>query len=111
MLPFLILGLTGFLDAWGDRSWVRALILVLAAWSFFVVWAETIGGQHFPDWTANPLFNYSLPSLARGDIARNVGMVLGLPGWFSLLPLLLGLGAGLWLLVKINLGTSPEMGR
>jgi hypothetical protein len=100
MLPFLVVGLVYFLDAWGSRPWIRVLTLALAAWSSFAVWAETIGGQHFPDWTPNPLFNYSLPNLAAGNIARNVGMVFELPGWASLLPLLAGLGIGLWLLVR-----------
>ncbi len=59
MLPFLAVGFVYFFDAWGDRPWTRVLTLVLAVWSFFAVWTETIGGQHFPDWTPNPLFNYS----------------------------------------------------
>jgi hypothetical protein len=51
------------------------------------VWAEAIAGQSFPDYTANPLFDLSLPQLLSGNIARNVGMILGLRGWLSLLPL------------------------
>jgi len=94
MLPFLATGLAYFWDTWGDRAWTRAATALLAAWSFFAVWAETIGGQHFPDWTPNPLFNYSLPQLAAGNIARNAGMVLGLHGWASLIPLLVVLGIG-----------------
>ena len=109
MLPFLVSGLVYFLDAWGDRSWAQGLTLVLAAWSFFAVWSETVGGQHFPDWTPNPLFRYSLPSLLDGNVARNVGMVLKLSGWTSLLPLLIGLGTGLWLLAKINSRVSAEV--
>lgn len=109
MLPFLVVGLAYSLDAWGDRPGMRVLTLVLAVWSFFAVWTETIGGQHFPDWTINPLFNYSLPNLAAGDIARNVGMVFKLSGWASLLPLLIGPGMGLFLLMRNSFEMSAEM--
>lgn len=88
MLPFLVMGFQSFLKKWGKSRWVYYLVPVLAVISFLVVWAETIGSQSFPDWTINPLFNYSLPALARNDIARNVGMALGLDGWASLIPLL-----------------------
>ena len=68
----------------------------LTLWSVLFVWTETIGGQSFPDWTGNPLFNYSLPRLLRGDIARNWGTIAGLSGWASLLPLAVILGILLW---------------
>jgi len=102
MLPFLATGLAYFWDEWGKWVGVRVLSLVLALWSLFAVWGETLGGQSFPDWTLNPLFNYSLPKLAAGDIARNVSMLLKLPGWFSLLPLLVGLATGLYILVRLS---------
>jgi hypothetical protein len=57
--------------------------------SIFLVWAETIAGQSFPDLNPNPLFNLSIPALMAGDIARNLGMVLKLRGPLSLLPLML----------------------
>lgn len=87
MLPFMTLGLGAFAQARGDRTWARVLAGVLGAWSFLAIWAETIGGQSFPDWRANPLFTYSLPHLIEGNIARNLGMGIGLSGWISLLPL------------------------
>jgi hypothetical protein len=108
MLPFLVVGLVHFLEACGGRLWARVLTPVLAVWSFFAVWAETIGGQHFPDWTPNPLFNYSLLNLATGDIARNIGMVLKLRGWASLLPLFVGLGVGLCWLMRNGARMSVE---
>ena len=43
-----------------------------------------------------PLVNYSLPRLLQGDIARNWGTVAGLPGWASLLPLVVILGLLFW---------------
>lgn len=100
MLPFLAVGWTWFFEVYGDRTWGRLLIGVLGLWSFFAVWAETIGGQHFPDWTSNPLFNYSLPNLLAGNIVRNFGMLAGLSGWASLVPLLCvavpGMGGLIW---------------
>ena len=88
MLPFLAVGLGAYALRWGGGRWARGLILVLTMWSVVVVWAETLAGQNFPDWTPNPLFEHSLPLLAANDIARNVGMALGLRGWTSLLPLM-----------------------
>ncbi len=99
MLPFLMPAF-----AWGlRRVWMspagRAVTGALLGWSLFAVWAETLGGQSFPDWTPNPLFNYSLPYWREGNIARNLGMALGLEGAASLLPLLVilaALGARVW---------------
>ena len=88
MLPFMTIGLGLF---WAEITTHRAGRLVvgaLALWSVVAVWLETISGQSFPDWTPNPLFNYSLPRFISGDIARNLGMAVGLRGQLSLLPLL-----------------------
>jgi hypothetical protein len=87
MLPFMAVGLG---VAWGELTthWAgRLIIRLLTLWSVVCVWIETISGQSFPDWTLNPLFNYSLPKFASGDIARNLGMGLGLHGHWSLIPL------------------------
>jgi hypothetical protein len=100
MLPFMALGLGVFLAGRAGR-W-RWFVVPLGGWSVFAVWAETLGGQSFPDWTPNPLFNYSIPHLMNGNVARNLGMALGLPGLWSLLPLLslLALLAALWRLAE-----------
>lgn len=87
MLPFLAAGLGAFARRWGAALLARALTALLTVWSVFVVWAETIGGQNYPGWNTNPLFEYSLPNLAAGDVARNLGMVIGLRGLVSMLPL------------------------
>jgi hypothetical protein len=87
-LPFLALAAgIGVVRAWRNQA-LRPLVLVSIGWSLFAVWAETIAGQAFPDYSANPLFARSLPLLAAGDIARNLGMLFGLSGWASLLPLI-----------------------
>lgn len=93
MVPFMVLLVGVFQRDWATKRLIGATTAVLVTWSVFAVWAETIGGQSFPDWTPNPLFNYSLPRLISGDIARNAGMILGLTGWASLMPLLAVLGA------------------
>lgn len=97
MLPFMVIGLG---VAWEELAirWVGRLVVgVLLLWSVVAVWLETISGQSFPDWTPNPLFNYSLPRFIAGDIARNLGMGIGLSGHLSLLPLLIAV-AGLGVL-------------
>lgn len=100
MMPFMALALTFFTKHWGRYRWARIAMGFLTLWSVLFVWAETIGGQSFPDWTGNPLFNYSLPRLLRGDIARNWGTIAGLSGWASLLPLAVILGILLWRLAS-----------
>ena len=96
MLPFMVIGLgIGWRELTTHR--VGRLVLgLLTLWSVVAVWLETISGQSFPDWTPNPLFNYSLPRFIVGDIARNLGMAAGLHGHLSLLPLVIALvGLGL----------------
>jgi hypothetical protein len=87
MLPFLMVGL-GFLSILIIKQKLFIwLAFLLAIWSAIIIWIETISGQSYPDWTQVPLINYSLPRLLANDIARNLGMIVGLHGWVSLLPL------------------------
>lgn len=94
---------------WGGQVWARGLFAVLALWSVVVTWIQTIGGQSFPDYTLSPLVNYALPHWAEGNIARNLGMILGLRGVASLLPLLVALGVIgtllLWQLRRVDTDT------
>lgn len=92
-VPFLALPL-GALVAWlnSRRLAVRlgglGLIGVLAASSLALVWATTFARQSFPpDTLREPLRAWVWPALNDGDIARNLGMALGLRGAASLLPL------------------------
>jgi len=103
MLPFMAFPLIFFAEACGRQWWAKVLMGGLTIWSVLFVWAETIGGQSFPDWTLNPLFNYSLPRLMQGDIARNLGTIGGLPGWYSLVPLVVLLSLLLWMLGRQRL--------
>jgi MFS family permease len=106
MLPFLVTGIGVFAMQFGDRLWARLVIGLLSLLSVFVVWAQSLGGQNFPDWTENPLFNYSIPHLLNANIARNWGMALGLSGWMSLVPLLLFIMLMIILLVRPRLSLS-----
>lgn len=84
---------------WG-RAWGRALSLGLVLFAFVATWAESVAGQSFPhDSVRNTWTGYVFPAWASGDIARNAGNVLGLSGPLSLLPLALGLGFFLALLL------------
>jgi hypothetical protein len=111
MLPFLAMGLGAFAARWPGRWWARALALTLGAWSLAVVWAETIGGQSFPQFQPNPLLTFSMPALLAGDIARNLGMALDLIGWVSLLPLVGAIGVGLFLLARWSAPQPEESAR
>jgi len=89
-LPFLALPTIYYFREWGRQLGARWLAGALCAWSFLATWSLTLSGQSFPsDTVRNPLLEYAWPHLLRNDVARNVGMLLGLPGWLSLVPLLL----------------------
>ena len=86
-LPFMALSLTYVLRK--RSSWVAALTAVLFVWSFIATWGLTLAEQAFPsDSLRNPFVQYALPNWEQGNIARNVGTILGLRGPLSLLPLL-----------------------
>ncbi|MCC6177949.1 MAG: hypothetical protein IT305_21830 [Chloroflexi bacterium] len=87
MLPFLALPATVAIDRWSDRRAGRLICGTLLAWSFAATWSLTIAGQSFPGFEPFPLWTYALPALLAGDIARNVGTLGGLSGWWSMVPL------------------------
>ena len=91
MLPFLALPIIFVMNQLRTR-WAKLLFGLTVLSSFALVWTETLGGQTYPQFELGPLWEYSLPHLAGGDIARNVGMIFGLAHWASLLPLFLSLG-------------------
>jgi hypothetical protein len=100
MIPFLALPIIFAFNWLLPKPAGRVIVILLVALSLFNVWTQTISGQSFPPTDiegiaiTNPLIEYSLPLLAQGDIARNYGVIfLGLPGLFSLLPLILAVGA------------------
>jgi hypothetical protein len=88
-LPFAAIAVAFALDA--SRA-LRRIGVVLALWSLVVTWGVTLAEQSFPpDTMFNPLFEYALPNWMNGNIARNIGTLLGFKGAFSLIPLGFGL--------------------
>ena len=103
MLPFVSLPMI-FIFRRSAPVWMDVLSIILAAWSFIATWGLTLAGQAFPpDTLRNPLVEYAWPNWQIGNIARNLGMFLHLPGPVSLLPLLVGVTAllvALWFLCR-----------
>jgi len=100
-LPFLALGLAFFLQAWGSRPLFRWVAFGAGLWSLAASWGLTLAGQAFPsDALHNPLLQYAWPNWITGNLARNMGTLIGLRGVYSLLPLagaVVLLGAAGWL--------------
>ncbi len=94
MLPFLVWPLAAVLDRIERsrkilRRGLSGLIFILALASIVITWSLTVGGQYYaPEDIMNPLIEYSWPHMISGDVARNWGMLIGLPGAWSLLPLM-----------------------
>lgn len=87
MLPWLVWPLGVMIDRL-QKSRIGLIGLgLLIATSIVIVWSIAVGGQYYaPDDIAMPLTDYSWPAIAAGDVARNWGMLAGLPGAWSLLP-------------------------
>lgn len=97
MLPFLAWPMVAAIDRPGAT---RIAFAVTFALSLVLVGGLTWAEQQFPpDTIAFPWRDWAWPHLSSGNLARNAGMVVGLRGWRSLLPLLGGLAAiaALWL--------------
>jgi hypothetical protein len=107
MSPFLALPIVCVLKVWLPRRVTAILTIILITLSFLNVWIQTIAGQAFPPEALekgvlmrNPLFEYSLPLLQQGNIARNYGIIAGLSGYLSLIPLLAAVLGIYWLLPR-----------
>ncbi len=121
MLPFLTLPAVFALNRLMETLWGRMLTAVLVGVSVFSVGAMTIGGQLWPPVEVWPttfglmnsystLFDHSLPLLAQGNVARNLGILIGLPGLTSLIPLFIAVIAlGLALPRLIGRGHSAAV--
>jgi hypothetical protein len=90
MLPFWTLALGVATAGWWNSRIFRLIFGFLALWSFVAVWGLSLAEQAFPpDTILNPLVEYAWPNWQAGNIARNVGTILGLTGLLSLLPILI----------------------
>lgn len=87
MLPWLVWPLGVMIDRLQKSRLGLIGLGLLIATSIVIVWSIAVGGQYYaPDDIATPLIDYSWPAIASGDVARNWGMLAGLPGAWSLLP-------------------------
>lgn len=111
MLPFMALSIVFVFREWGGRLWLRALAALLALLSLTATWGLTLAEQAFPpDTLRNPLVEYAWPNWLAGNIARNLGTILGFRGVLSLLPLaimLMVIVAGWWRLSRAGAGGYP----
>jgi len=112
MLPLMAMPIIFVFREWGDRMWMRVLSAALFGWSLVATWGLTLAEQAFPpDTLRNPLLEHAWPNWQAGNIARNLGMFLHLPGVVSLLPLLVGIAgllAVLWFLSRRELSKMTK---
>jgi hypothetical protein len=109
ILPFLMLPAAFCVRSWQGKPLLPALAWGLVAISFGLVWVASVSGQEFaPVVIANPLIDFFWPKFRAGDIARNLGMVVGLSSWYSLLPLILVLGGALWTVQRESVPAGRE---
>jgi len=100
-LPFLVLACGFAIHAMGRNLWPRILLAILLLWSALAVWIQMLADQAFPsDAYRNPWLAHVLPAWQQGNLARNVGTILGFDGVASLLPLFV-LVAGLSVLWRL----------
>ena len=90
-LPFLAVSIIFVFRAWGRHTWLRMLSALLFAWSLVATWSMTLAEQAFPSDAIrdNPFVEFALPNWLVGNIARNLGTLMGFSGEWSLLPLAL----------------------
>ncbi len=88
-MPFAVLPVVLVFHRWGSRAWMKGLVSLLFTWSLVAPWGLTLANQAFPpDTIPNPYLGYALPAWRAGNIARNLGTMVGLERISSLLPLL-----------------------
>ncbi|MBI3784255.1 MAG: hypothetical protein HY270_12735 [Deltaproteobacteria bacterium] len=98
VLPFLMPAVA---KGWTLAARHGTLRWLLLAVSFAFVWVAAVSGQDFaPVDFDNPLLQYFWPKLRAGDITRNLGMVMGLHGWWSLMPPLFLSTTAAWFLAR-----------
>jgi hypothetical protein len=90
MLPFLAISWIYPPLFWRRNKLFWWAASLMSLWSILAVWGLTLAGRSFPpDTINNPLVEYALPNWLAGNVARNVGTILGFRGISSLSPLFL----------------------
>lgn len=88
-LPLMVIPALFSAERWIRTIPGRFLLGLSGAWSLIATWGLTLADQAFPsDTIANPLVDYALPHWLQGDVARNLGHLMGLEGVSSLVPLI-----------------------
>jgi hypothetical protein len=105
-LPFLSIPV-GFLLDRSAKNWSLIITTgVLSLQSLLNTWGMTLAGQSFPpDTITNPFTGYAIPAWYSGNIARNLGTLIGLNGLNSLFLLgffLFALALSWFTLTQIN---------
>jgi hypothetical protein len=100
MMPFFALPAAWLIGVIWSQVGARIAATALVLLSIALTWLEALAGQLFPpDSSVTPWMSYIVPAWQQGDIARNLGMVLGLRQHASLLPLLVVVLVALSLLI------------
>ncbi len=100
-LPFLALPLAGSMKKW------PVSVTALAIFSFISMLVITVTEPRAEWRVQSPLLYFNLFLFLRGYLSDNLGMLLGLRGWLSLLPLLIVLGI-LWAAFRRALPVFPR---
>jgi hypothetical protein len=110
-VPFMTLPLGVFLSQNLKKIWASILTAVLAALSLVSTWGLTLAGQSFPpDTIFDPYTAYMIPNWQSGNIARNLGTLLGFHGVSSLVPLAITLllAALAWFFLSQSIPTKQK---
>ena len=113
-VPFLMLPMASSFAAGLARPAGRWTIGALIGLSGLNVWAQSIAGERYPpyqfrgDIVTNPTFQWALPLLREGQVTLNYGILLGLEGLASLLPLALPAALLLWFAARVGDYPSSE---
>lgn len=109
-LPFMVLAVAFAVDPAlrgntnARPAWLTLGIVLLSAWSLVATWGMTLAEQAFPSDAIrdNPYLQFALPNWLAGNIARNLGTIIGLRGLAGLMPLLAAVAgvALVWWLVS-----------
>jgi hypothetical protein len=111
VLPFFTLAVAFCVHKWQQVAWLRLSIWGSVILSFGLVGIVAVSGQEFApyaDTNPFPLVDFFWPKFQAGDITRNLGMVVGLPSWYSLLPLILVLGGTLCIAQRVGRVSIPD---
>lgn len=113
VVPLLAIPL-GMTIAWLNQQALRMRLAglcgtaMLALVSGALVWSTTFAGQSYPpDTIQQPVRDYVVPLVRDGDVARNIGMVAGLTGIVSIIPLLAFVCGGV-LLIGASVGMAAR---